>query len=168
MPVIFASYLSSPLGEIEIAANENAIESIGFLEGPKSNYPCQENEISKIAQQQLLEYIENKRITFDLPLAFLGSDFQNKVWRQLQTIPFGKTMSYLQFAIDLGNEKCIRAAASANGKNPFAIVVPCHRVIGKNGALIGYAGGLWRKQWLLEHEGAFSKQNILFAESNTR
>ena len=84
------------------------------------------------------------------------------MWTALQDIPYGKTTFYEQFAINLGDAKCIRAAASANGKNPFAIVVPCHRVIGKNGLLTGYAGGLWRKQWLLEHEGVLQKQKRLF------
>ena len=95
-------------------------------------------------------------------LHFSATEFQQKVWSQLQTIPFGKTISYIQLAKDLGDEKCIRAAASANGKNPFAIVVPCHRVIGKDGSLTGYAGGLWRKQWLLEHENFINKQASFF------
>ena len=163
----FTSYLQSPIGNIEIKANENFILSILFLDidsiafSDAINKPL-ENKVSLSAKQQLHEYFYKGRMVFNLPLQITSTEFQQKVWLQLQTIPYGKTISYLQLAKDLGDEKCIRAAASANGKNPFAIIIPCHRVIGKDGSLTGYAGGLWRKQWLLEHEGSFQKQASLF------
>jgi methylated-DNA-[protein]-cysteine S-methyltransferase len=101
---------------------------------------------------QLDEYFSGKRKNFELPLAQRGSDFQQSVWNHLLTIPFGKTISYLQMSKQMGDVKAIRAIAAANGKNNIAIVVPCHRVIGSDAKLVGYAGGLWRKKWLLEHE----------------
>lgn len=158
----FFSYLQSPIGIIEINADENNVLSVLFMEDEKPPLKITENEISVKTKQQLQDYFDKKITTFDIPLHFSSTDFKERVWRQLQTIPFGKTISYIQLAVDLGDEKCIRAAASANGRNPFAIVVPCHRVIGKDGSLTGYAGGLWRKQWLLEHEGNLQKQVSLF------
>jgi len=170
LETIFISYLQTPIGLLEIKANENSILSVLFmddsvkLERVLNSFEVEkaENEISLKAKQQLEDYFAQKRHSFDLPLHISATEFQQKVWKQLETIPFGKTISYIQLAIDLGDEKCIRAAASANGKNPFAIVVPCHRVIGKDGSLTGYAGGLWRKKWLLEHENAINKQVLLF------
>lgn len=169
MNSLFTSILQTPIGNIEINANENAIISILFVDDDihqtTQSRPMNkqvENEISLKAKQQLTEYFNAERNDFNLPLQINSTEFQQKVWQLLQTIPFGKTISYLQLAIDLGDEKCIRAAASANGKNPFSIVIPCHRVIGKDGSLTGYAGGLWRKQWLLEHEGNLQKQVSLF------
>ena len=147
---------------LEIKADRNAIFSILFFEEQSVKKDEQTNNVIDLCKAQLLEYFNKERIYFNLPLQLNGTDFQNKVWMTLQHIPFGKTISYLQLAINLGDEKCIRAAGMANGKNPFAIVIPCHRVIGKDGSLTGYAGGLWRKQWLLEHENAFQKQASLF------
>ena len=158
----FISYIETPIGTLEIKADENSIVSVLFLDNPTQEIE-NTNDIIEICKTQLLEYFAANRKEFDMPLNFSGTDFQNKVWRQLQTISFGKTISYLQMAKNLGDPKCIRAAGTANGKNPFAIVVPCHRVIGSNGDLVGYAGGLWRKQWLLEHEGNLQKQVSLFA-----
>ncbi|WP_378185924.1 methylated-DNA--[protein]-cysteine S-methyltransferase [Aquimarina sp. W85] len=113
------------------------------------------------AIQQLHEYFEGIRKKFTIPIHPQGTDFQLKVWNQLLTIPYGKTASYLDIAKQLGDPKVIRAAASANGKNPLWIIIPCHRVIGSDGSLTGYAGGLWRKKWLLDHENP-SKQQLLF------
>jgi methylated-DNA-[protein]-cysteine S-methyltransferase len=109
---------------------------------------------------QLNEYFEGSRKHFDLKLNPEGTDFQKKVWKQLEQIPYGKTLSYLELSEQLGNVKAIRAVANANGKNPLWIVVPCHRVIGSNGSLTGYAGGLHRKQWLLEHESPYKQQSL--------
>ena len=156
------SYLETPIGMLEIKADRNAIFSILFFEEQSVKKDEQTNNVIDLCKAQLLEYFNKERTSFNLPLQLNGTDFQNKVWMTLQHIPFGKTISYLQLAINLGDEKCIRAAGMANGKNPFAIVIPCHRVIGKDGSLTGYAGGLWRKQWLLEHENAFQKQATLF------
>jgi methylated-DNA-[protein]-cysteine S-methyltransferase len=109
---------------------------------------------------QLNDYFDRKRSTFDFKINPQGTDFQQKVWQELLNIPFGKTMSYLDLSKKLGDVKAIRAVASANGKNPLWIVVPCHRVIGSNGSLTGYAGGLWRKKWLLEHESPNQQQSL--------
>jgi methylated-DNA-[protein]-cysteine S-methyltransferase len=104
------------------------------------------------AVQQLKDYFAGDRKSFDFKLNPAGTDFQKKVWEALLEIPFGKTMSYQELSVKLGDVKAIRAVAAANGRNPLWIVVPCHRVIGSDGSLTGYAGGLWRKKWLLEHE----------------
>ena len=102
--------------------------------------------------KQLKQYFEGKRKDFDLPLSLPGTDFQLKVWKELQKIPYGKTRSYQQQAIALKNPKAVRAVAKANGDNRIAIIIPCHRVIGKDGQLVGYGGGMWRKQYLLNLE----------------
>lgn len=112
------------------------------------------------AVQQLKDYFEGKRTYFDFKIHLKGTAFQNKVWKELQKIPFGKTVSYHQLSIRLGDAKAIRAVANANGKNPLWIVVPCHRVIGSDGSLTGYAGGLWRKKWLLDHENPVKQQSL--------
>ena len=109
---------------------------------------------------QLTEYFKQERTIFDLPLLLIGTDFQKNVWQSLQQIPYGTTRSYQKQSIALGHVKAIRAVASANGKNPLWIVVPCHRVIGSNGSLTGYAGGIWRKRWLLEHENPPEQQSL--------
>jgi len=114
----------------------------------------------KDAVTQLQDYFEGKRTDFDFKLNPKGTDFQQKVWQELLNIPFGKTMSYMDLSKKLGDVKAIRAVASANGKNPLWIVVPCHRVIGTDGSLTGYAGGLWRKKWLLEHENPTTQQSL--------
>jgi len=154
MEELFYTYFLSPLGEIEIKYNNEFIYAFHFMKEGAAKRNEAENEITLIkeARKQLNNYFEGNLKEFDLPLQMEGTEFQKKVWTELTTINFGKTLSYLTLAKQLGDEKCIRAAASANGKNPFAIVIPCHRVIGTNGNLTGYAGELWRKQWLLEHE----------------
>lgn len=151
MNAVFTTYLESPVGLIEINADDAGILSILFTDDTERT-EREENDISVSAKAELAEYFSGIRKTFDLPLHFSGTDFQQRVWTQLQAIPYGTTVSYLDLAKKLGDPKCIRAAASANGKNPFAIIVPCHRVVGSNNDLVGYAGGLWRKRWLLEHE----------------
>lgn len=113
------------------------------------------------AVQQLKEYFSKSRTQFSLKLNPQGTEFQKKVWNTLQTVDFGKTRTYQQIANTLGDPKVIRAAASANGRNPIAIIIPCHRIIGSDGSLTGYAGGLHRKKWLLEHESPI-KQGELF------
>lgn len=109
-----------------------------------------------LLEQQIGEYFLGSRLTFDLPLLLVGTPFQKSVWNGLMTIPYGETRTYKQQSIQLGNEKAIRAVASANGENGIAIIVPCHRVIGSNGSLTGYGGGLQRKKWLLDHENKYS------------
>ena len=151
-------FISSPLGITKISGDENGVALISVLsEGELSTtIPNQLQE----AVLQLKEYFEGKRIDFTFKLNPKGTDFQQKVWQELRNIPFGKTISYLDLSKKLGDVKVIRAAASANGKNPLWIVVPCHRVIGTDGSLTGYAGGLWRKKWLLEHENPTTQQSL--------
>jgi methylated-DNA-[protein]-cysteine S-methyltransferase len=153
------AFINSPLGITKIEGDENGISIIAALsEGEvSSEIPSELKE----AVNQLREYFEGNRKEFTFKLNPQGTVFQKKVWKELLNIPFGKTISYLDLAKKLGDVKAIRAAASANGKNPLWIVVPCHRVIGTDGSLTGYAGGLWRKQWLLEHENP-NKQQSLF------
>ncbi len=153
----FYNYYTSPLGEIEIKFDTNYIFAFHFMDEQNASKKISEaNKVSVEAIRQLTSYFDGSLKQFTLPLKTEGTLFQQKVWKELCTIEFGKTISYLQLARQLGDEKCIRAAASANGKNPFAIIIPCHRVIGSNGSLTGYAGKLWRKQWLLEHEAKIS------------
>ena len=148
-------YFQSPLGVMEITANEHALTSIKFLEQdmPIENTPPTKKYSLSLAVSQLEKYFEGKLKEFDLPLQLTGTDFQQQVWTEVQKIPFGKTSSYVQLAEKLGSRDLARAVGTANGNNPFWIVIPCHRVVGNTGELVGYAGGLWRKQWLLEHEG---------------
>lgn len=149
------SYIDSPLGPVLITADVHCILSVLVMD---SREPIEESETETIHQckQQLQEYFEGKRKTFDLPLAQEGTPFQQKVWQQLTTIPFGQTITYMQLAKALGDPKSIRAAGTANGKNKLWIIVPCHRVVGTDGRLVGYAGGLHRKKWLLDHEAKMS------------
>jgi methylated-DNA-[protein]-cysteine S-methyltransferase len=151
-------FINSPLGITKIIGDENGISEISVLsEGEISEtIPSELQE----AISQLQDYFEGKRQDFNFKLNPKGTNFQQKVWTELLNIPFGKTISYLDLAKKLGDPKVIRAAASANGKNPLWIVVPCHRVIGTDGSLTGYAGGLWRKKWLLEHENPTNQQSL--------
>ena len=126
-------------------------------------FKLEETELLIEAKSQLNEYFAKERTSFDLPLLFVGSDFQKSVWEKLLTIPYGKTTSYLELSRILGDEKAIRAVATANGANAISIIVPCHRVIGSDGSLTGYAGGLNAKQRLLQLEGMnFGEQLELF------
>lgn len=151
-------FINSPLGITKIEGDENGIAVISILsEGAISD--TIPNHLQE-AVLQLQEYFDGKRQDFTFKLNPKGTDFQQKVWRELRNIPFGKTISYLDLSKKVGDVKAIRAAASANGKNPLWIVVPCHRVIGTDGSLTGYAGGLWRKKWLLEHENPITQQSL--------
>jgi methylated-DNA-[protein]-cysteine S-methyltransferase len=151
-------FINSPLGITKIEGDENGITIISVLSEGVASEEIPEN--LKEAVNQLRDYFDGKRTDFILKLNPKGTDFQQKVWQELGNIPFGKTISYLDLAKKLGDPKVIRAAASANGKNPLWIVVPCHRVIGTDGSLTGYAGGLWRKKWLLEHENPTNQQSL--------
>ncbi|MBC8110642.1 MAG: methylated-DNA--[protein]-cysteine S-methyltransferase [Verrucomicrobia bacterium] len=155
--MIYTTLYRSPLGMIEISGTDEAITSLMFYEAQKKPSPQlpESEQVSEAIQKcilQLDEYFEGKRQIFDLPLQQEGTFFQHKVWHELLNIPFGKTWSYLQLSKTLGDEKSIRAVASANGENKLSIIVPCHRIIGSDGSLTGYVGDLWRKQWLIEHE----------------
>ena len=152
------TYIKTPLGITKIMGDENGISVISVSdEGEISE---QIPAVLQEAVSELMAYFEGKRTTFDFKLNPKGTEFQQKVWNGLLEIPFGKTMSYLELSKKLGDVKAIRAVASANGKNPLWIVIPCHRVIGTDGSLTGYAGGLWRKKWLLEHENPITQQSL--------
>lgn len=150
--------IKTPLGIAEITGNSEGLASIKVLDEGKvsSEIPAELQDSAK----QLEDYFNGDLQDFHLKLNPEGTDFQKKVWKKLLEIPYGETTSYLQLSKDLGDEKAIRAVASANGKNPLWIVVPCHRVIGSDGSLTGYAGGLHRKKWLLDHENPPSQQSL--------
>ena len=152
------AYIKTPLGTAKIIGDADGISVISILsEGEVSKkIPA----VLKEAIQQLNEYFDGKRDEFTFKMNPAGTDFQQKVWQELLKIPFGKTVSYMDITKKLGDVKAIRAVATANGKNPLWIVVPCHRVIGTDGSLTGYAGGLWRKKWLLEHESPSPQQSL--------
>ena len=153
------AFIASPLGTLEIIGDINGISVVTFRD---EKIPQSEKipEALKTAVLQLQEYFEGNRTDFDLKLNPQGTDFQKRVWKELSQISFGKTTSYLQMAKNLGNPKVIRSAASANGKNPIAILIPCHRVIGSDQSMTGYAGGIWRKKWLLEHESPVTQHTL--------
>jgi methylated-DNA-[protein]-cysteine S-methyltransferase len=147
----YKTYYKSPLGPIEIIGSSDSILALHFMEKMQP----QDGEMTfcvKECLKQLDEYFNGERRDFFLNLQPAGTDFQKSVWRQLENIPYGETTSYGEIARILGKPKASRAVGSANGKNPIAIVIPCHRVIGCDGSLTGYGGGLWRKRWLIGFE----------------
>lgn len=157
-------YYHSPIGTILLKAEEEQLtvasfqDDVAVKETGNSSSPVLQETI-----KQLDEYFSGSRKVFELPLHPLGTAFQQNVWDHLLQIPYAETITYLHMAKRIGNVKSIRAAASANGKNPIGIIIPCHRVVGADGKLTGYAGGLHRKQWLLEHEAKMAgKQSSLF------
>lgn len=147
---IYKAYYASPIGAIEITAAESGILSLDFIDEMKKSDVIP--QILKDCITELDEYFKGKRKEFTVNCELKGTDFQKKVWKALEEIPFGKTMSYKEIAEKIGNPKAVRAVGSANHNNKIAIIIPCHRVIGSSGKLTGYAGGLWRKEWLLNHE----------------
>ncbi len=165
MQKIFTSVMDTPLGEISIGSTKNAICQISY--GSESHlfnrlklkeYEVQEGQtkVMQTLKSEFKRYFSGDLKEFTVPLELIGTDFQQSVWNALTTIPFGETRTYTQQTKVIGDLKAIRAVASANGKNPISIVVPCHRVIGSDGSLTGYAGGLDKKKWLLQHEGRYN------------
>ncbi len=152
------AYLQTPIGYAEFKGDLDGLNSVTVFDGtaPHQTIP----PILEDAVYQFKEYFAGDRQLFDLKLNPEGTSFQKRVWQALLNIPFGKTVSYLELSKRLGDTKAIRAVAAANGKNPLWIVVPCHRVIGSNGDLTGYAGGLHRKKWLLEHESPAQQMSL--------
>lgn len=143
-------YFKSAIGLLRIGVVDDALVSLVFV-----NEKCEsaeETACSKLVKKQLKEYFKGKRQHFDVPISVHGTPFQERVWEQLQQIPFGETRSYQQIAEAVGSPKAVRAVGNANNRNPICIIIPCHRVIGKNQQLVGYAGGIVRKQALLEYE----------------
>jgi O-6-methylguanine DNA methyltransferase len=168
---IYTLQIKTPLGQMIACSTEDAICLLEFFDKPaiynkttkqiakilNAEIADNENKLLLDLKMQLNEYFEGNRKDFDLPIFFVGTDFQKKAWDALTTIPYGQTRSYKQQAALINNPKAVRAIGNANNKNKISIVVPCHRVIGSNGKLVGYGGELWRKEWLLkfEKEGKF-------------
>jgi len=151
MSPIYFDYYDSPIGLIEIAGTSTAVIALNFVAER-----CREvasHSLVTEAVRQLDEYFDGNRRTFNIEMALEGTEFQQQVWQQLQTVPYGCVASYQDIARGVGRPAAVRAVGAANGRNPIAIMVPCHRIIGKNGHLVGYGSGLWRKEWLLKHEG---------------
>ncbi|AUC23960.1 cysteine methyltransferase [Polaribacter sejongensis] len=161
------TYYKTPLGTAKIVGDENGIQSVSVIDEDFSSalevVEVTNSEIPECLQEcvtQLDQYFSEERTDFDLKLNPQGTEFQKKVWDELLNIPFNKTRTYLEQSKALGDVKAIRAVASANGKNPIWIIIPCHRVIGSDGSLTGYAGGIWRKKWLLSHENPVKQQSL--------
>lgn len=154
------AYYQSPLGVLIITSNNDFLTGLDFFDKPLPKQT--DNTQGPIMQQciqQLQEYFAQQRTTFDIPLQLSGTTFQKNAWQALQGIPYGQTISYQAQANMIGNSKAVRAIGHANSKNPIAIIIPCHRVVGKTGNLTGYAGQLWRKEWLLHHEHQLIMKN---------
>ena len=146
--------IASQVGAIEITVSDSGIRSVHFLEAAPDEIVSERHPLLDAAVWQLEEYFDGQRTRFNLPLDMEGTVFQQSVWEALLNIPYGTTSTYGEMARQLGDTRAVRAVGRANGRNPVAIIVPCHRVIGSGGKLIGYGGGLWRKEWLLRHEGS--------------
>lgn len=155
-------YYKSPIGILEIIGDEEGIQEITYMD---DDFPILNGKIEVATLHtciaQLDEYFEGNRKEFTLKLNPQGTVFQQKVWNELLNVSFNTTRSYLQQSKAVGDVKAIRAVGTANGRNPISIIIPCHRIIGSDGSLTGYAGGIWRKKWLLEHESGY-KQGSLF------
>ncbi len=156
---IYSTYYQSPVGLLKIGGTNTYINEVSFVDNKQQiiNGESGMSDVIHHCTEQLIEFFQGRRRVFDIPIHQDGTEFQKTVWNELLSINFGKTISYLDLAKKLGHPKCIRAAATTNGKNNIAIIVPCHRVIGTDKSLTGYSGGLWRKKWLLQHE--FRGQN---------
>lgn len=141
----------SPIGLLQIVAESGTINQITFSENLEESETF-DSALKKEIFDQFDNYFSGRLFQFDLPLAPTGSNFQKDVWKELLRIEFGQQITYLELALKMGDKNLVRAVGGANSRNPIAIVIPCHRVIGANNKLIGYAGGLWRKKWLLQHE----------------
>jgi methylated-DNA-[protein]-cysteine S-methyltransferase len=149
----------TPLGNAILEGDANGISKLYLTEESPESTSVATPQLQE-AIEQLQQYFAGELKEFHLKLNPQGTAFQKKVWQALQKIPFGRTASYMELAKELGDPLAIRAVAAANGKNPLWIFVPCHRVIGSDGSLTGYAGGLWRKKWLLDHEQPFKQQSL--------
>jgi methylated-DNA-[protein]-cysteine S-methyltransferase len=164
--MILCRRIDSPVGPLMLAADDAGLRHIEFRDNrhpaDRADWHGGENDVLRAAEAQLCEYFEGRRREFHLPLAPQGSDFQLAVWRELARIPYGATISYAQLAQRLGNPAGTRAVGAANGRNPLPIVLPCHRVIGADGSLTGFGGGLPTKEFLLRLEGALPQQSGLF------
>ena len=151
--------LKSPIGILELTATDKGIRKIAFAEGPATG-KLELNENLELCESELEEYFSGRLKNFTVPLDISGTEFQKLVWMTLRTIPYGETVSYLEVAETIGDRNSLRAVGLANNKNNIPVIIPCHRVVGKDGKLVGYAGGLWRKHWLLNHEKTFSNAEM--------
>jgi len=154
------TFFLSPLGLIEICGSEKGISTVLF--DAKVDTLIEHPSCLRDCVKQLDEYFNKKRKIFDLPFDLSGTEFQLKVWNELLKIPYGAVCSYIDIAKRIGNKPAVRAVGSANGKNPISIIIPCHRVIGNDGSLVGYGGGIWRKKYLLELESEAKQTNLFF------
>ena len=157
MPEVFTAFCESPIGALELRAGEKEILAVNFVKSgarPRVSVGRAEDgsAVLRACISQLEEYFRGERTSFSLPLKLEGTAFQKRVWAELLRVPFGKTTTYRQIAAAIGNGLATRAVGGANRRNPVSIIVPCHRVVGSDGRLTGYGGGLWRKEWLLGHE----------------
>lgn len=154
MKELSIAFYKSPVGILEITASHNGVVSVIFSQGRRKKIPSltRPNRYLKECLSQIDEYFKGQRKTFNVKLDLEGSDFELAVWLRVKEIPFGKTLSYGDVARCIGKPLAARAVGGANHRNPLTIIIPCHRVVGSDGALVGYGGGLWRKQWLLDHE----------------
>ncbi len=150
-------YINTPLGFLLAVADDYGLISLEFTD-EQNTVQSSSNPFLEQAKAELTDYFAGSRKVFTVPFTLSGTEFQQHAWRALQTIPYGQTKSYQEQSELIGNPKAVRAIGLANGKNPISIIVPCHRVIGKNGTLTGYGGGLWRKKWLLEHEKQYCNE----------
>ncbi|RLB17664.1 MAG: cysteine methyltransferase [Chloroflexi bacterium] len=144
-------YYESPIGLVEISGTTDVIRSLNFVEERREG--CCSNSLVERAVKEIKEYFRGNRQQFDVPLDLQGTPFQEAVWQELLKIPYGSTVSYGDIARAIGKPKAVRAVGGANHQNPIALIVPCHRVIGSDGSMTGYGSGIWRKEWLLKHEG---------------
>ncbi|HKK46556.1 MAG TPA: methylated-DNA--[protein]-cysteine S-methyltransferase [Balneolaceae bacterium] len=147
------SYFDSPIGWLELVATDDFLQRIHFLD-TEPNSSFQENDLTRRLTDELKEYFYGQRKEFSIPVKPEGTPFQETVWEELKKIPYGQTSTYGEMAQKLGDKNKVRAVGKANGSNPIPIIIPCHRVIGADNSLVGYAGGISKKRFLLKHEGA--------------
>jgi methylated-DNA-[protein]-cysteine S-methyltransferase len=152
---LLSTRISSPIGVLTLTSNGSALTQLSLPRGDdteRDDVPADADPILSAAREQLEAYFDLRLRQFDLPLEPKGTDFQRRVWDSLRAIPYGETISYAELARRIDNPKAVRAVGAANGRNPLMIIVPCHRVIGADGSLTGFGGGIDRKRWLLDHE----------------
>lgn len=162
--------MNTPIGVLEIVGTDTEVMSILFPDREELLYHCQPDtpDALQLCAKQLEEYFNSERTEFTFPYRYEGTVFQSQVWNALKEVPFAKTGTYQSLAQAIGKEKAVRAVGSANGRNKLSIVIPCHRIIGSNGTLTGYAGGLWRKEWLLHHEQAVAQRLAEHRQGDSR
>jgi methylated-DNA-[protein]-cysteine S-methyltransferase len=158
--MLSVAYYHSPAGWLKIEASDTGVRTLRFCDDAPAQMTIHVNPVLQDCIRQLDEYFSGKRFTFDVPIELSGTEFQLSVWRELLAIPYGETISYIELSRRIGDVKAVRAVGGANGQNKISIIVPCHRVIGADGKLTGYAGGLRRKEWLLRHELQYNGEGL--------